>query len=110
SGSVTRNTEPHQKCSSSPPATSGPSAAIAPPNADHSAIAFVRASPGAHSAVMSARVVGYAIPADSPPMKRARTSTPMLGAYAARRHAGTESTTPLTHIVLRPYRSPTAPK
>ena len=57
SGSVTRNTEPHQKCWSSAPATSGPSAEIAPPIADHSAIDRVREFPD-HSAVISASVVG----------------------------------------------------
>ena len=43
SGSVSRKTEPHQKCSSRIPAQSGPSAPIAPPVADHSAIDRVRA-------------------------------------------------------------------
>ena len=57
SGSVIRKTEPHSKCSSSAPATSGPSEAIAPPSADHSAIDFVRPGPD-HSAVISASVVG----------------------------------------------------
>ena len=57
SGSVTRNTDPHQNFSSSAPTTSGPSAAIAPPIADHSAIDFVRPGPD-HSAVISASVVG----------------------------------------------------
>ena len=56
-GRVTRNTEPHQKCWRSAPATSGPSAAIAPPRADHKAIDFVRAGPD-QSAAMSASVVG----------------------------------------------------
>ena len=45
SGSVSRNTEPHQKCSSRSPAPSGPSAAIAPPMPDQSAIDFVRRRP-----------------------------------------------------------------
>ena len=57
SGSVTRNTEPHQKCSSSAPAINGPSDAIAPPVADHNTIARVRGWPD-HSAVISASVVG----------------------------------------------------
>ena len=52
-----RKTEPHSKCSSSAPESSGPSAAIAPPSADQSAIEFVRAGPD-HSAVISASVVG----------------------------------------------------
>ncbi len=58
SGSVTRNTEPQSNCSSSAPETSGPSAEIAPPMPDHSAIAFVRGDPDAQSAVISASVVG----------------------------------------------------
>ena len=57
SGRVTRNTEPHQKCSSIAPEMSGPSAAMPPPIADQSAIDFVRGWP-AQSAVMSASVVG----------------------------------------------------
>ena len=40
---------------------SGPSAEMAPPVADQSAIERVRAGPGAQSAVMSASVVGYAM-------------------------------------------------
>ena len=35
---MSRKTEPHQKCSSNRPGSSGPSAEIAPPSADHSAI------------------------------------------------------------------------
>ena len=57
SGSVTRNTEPQLKYSSSHPEMSGPSSAIPPPSADQSAIAFVRAGPD-HNAVISASVVG----------------------------------------------------
>ena len=57
SGSVTRKTEPHSKLVSSAPERSGPSAAMAPPRADHSAIDFVRAGPD-HSAVINASVVG----------------------------------------------------
>ena len=67
---MTRNTEPHQKCSSSAPAISGPSAAIAPPSADQSAIERVRPGPD-QSAVISASVVGNAIPAERPPSRRA---------------------------------------
>ena len=52
-----RNTDPHQKLSRSAPATSGPSEAMPPPIADHSAIDLVRPGP-AHRAVISASVVG----------------------------------------------------
>ena len=44
-----------------------------------------------HSAVMSASVVGYAMPAERPPTSRATNSTTSVGAHAATRHAGTES-------------------
>ena len=54
---MSRNTDPHQKCSSRIPEQSGPSAEIAPPIAAHSAIDFVRAGPD-QSAVISASVVG----------------------------------------------------
>ena len=57
SGSVTRNTEFHSKCSISQPDSNDPSAATAPPTADQSAIAFVLAGPF-HNAVINARVVG----------------------------------------------------
>ena len=57
SGSVSRKTEPHAWCSSSAPDSSGPSAEIAPPRPDHSAIERVRAGPD-HSAVINASVVG----------------------------------------------------
>src|SRR3954470_21272961 len=108
-GSVIRKTEPQSNCSSSAPATSGPSDAMAPPSADQSAIDFVRPGPD-HSAAISASVVGYAIPADRPPMTRATNSTPSVGANAASRHAGTDSARPRSSISLRPYRSPSAPR
>ena len=79
----------------------GPSEAIAPPSADHRAIDFVRPGPD-HNAAINANVVGYAIPADSPPITRAMNSTTSLGANAASRHAGTDSAIPSSSISLRP--------
>ena len=109
SGSVSRKTEPHQKCSSNRPESRGPSAEIAPPSADQSAIDLVRPGPD-QSAVINARVVGYAMPAASPPSTRATNKTVSVGAYAARRLAGIASAVPRTSINLRPCRSPTAPR
>jgi hypothetical protein len=57
SGTVMTKTDPHQKCSSSAPDARGPSAAMAPPRPDQSAIDFVRAGPD-HRAVIRASVVG----------------------------------------------------
>src|SRR3954467_12586688 len=107
-GSVIRKTEPQSTCSSSAPATSGPSDAIAPPSADQSAMDFVRPGPD-HSAAMSASVVGYAIPADSPPSTRAPKSTTSLGANAASKHAGTDSARPSSSMSLPPSRPRSAP-
>jgi hypothetical protein len=98
---VTRKTEPHQNRSRSHPESSGPREAIAPPMPDHNAIERVRAGPD-HSAVISASVVGYAIPADTPPRMRAITKIVSLGEYAARRQVGTESIAPRISIILRP--------
>jgi hypothetical protein len=52
---------------------------MAPPIADHRAIERVRAGPD-HRAAIRASVVGYAIPADSPPSTRAPNKTVSLGA------------------------------
>ena len=95
------NTDSQSNSVSSAPASSGPRAAIAPPSPDQSAIDRVRAGPD-HNAVISASVVGYAIPAASPPSTRAKNRTPIDGARAASRHAGTESAIPPTSIRLRP--------
>ena len=101
SGRVMRKTEPHQNFSSMAPAASGPSAAIAPPTPDHSAIERVRPGPD-HSAVMRARVVGKAMPAARPPKSRAAPRTTRFGAHAAAIEAGTASEVPSTSIILRP--------
>ena len=76
---------------------------------DQSAIDFVRAGPD-QSAVISASVVGNAMPAESPPSSRAAKRTSAEPAHAASRHAGIDSAMPRISISFRPYRSPTAPK
>ncbi len=79
------------------------------PRADQSAIDLVRAGPD-HSAVISARVVGYAMPAASPPRSRATNRTPSVGAYAASKLAGIANAVPTISMSLRPCRSPSAPR
>ncbi len=96
-----KNTDPQSNWVSRAPESSGPSAAIAPPMPDHSAIDFVRAGPD-HSAVISARVVGKAMPAEIPPSTRAAKRTPIEGAKAASRQAGIDSAMPSVSIILRP--------
>ena len=109
SGRVITKTEPQSNSVSSAPAASGPSDEIAAPSADQSAIEWVRAGPD-QSAVINARVVGKAIPAETPPTSRATNRTSTEGANAATRQAGIESPTPRISSRLRPWRSPTAPR
>ena len=73
------------------------------------AMARVRGCPD-HNAVMSARVVGNAMPAERPPTTRASASTSSVGAQAARTQAGIDSPIPRISISLRPKRSPSAPR
>jgi hypothetical protein len=94
-------TEPQSKWSSSAPESSGPRAEIAPPSPDQSAIAFVRGGPD-QRAVISASVVGNAMPAASPPSRRATKSTSTEGAKAASSAAGIANEVPRTSISLRP--------
>ena len=86
----------------------GPSAAVAAPMPDHRAIDFVLACP-VHNAAISAKVVGYAIPAAKPPMIRAPIRISTVGAKPATTDAGMASSVPMMSIILRPWRSPTAP-
>jgi hypothetical protein len=49
------------------------------------------------------------MPAATPPSRRARTSTSTDGAKAATSENGMASAVPAISIILRPYRSPSAP-
>ena len=68
---------------------------------DQSAIDFVRPGPD-QSAVISASVVGKAMPAERPPRTRAPKSTSSLGAQAASSEAGIASAVPTRSISFRP--------
>ena len=96
-----RNTDPQSNFRSSAPASRGPSAADAPPIPDHNAIDLVLPGPD-QSAVISARVVGKAMPAAIPPPTRARKSMSAEGANAASSEKGIASAVPSTSIFLRP--------
>jgi hypothetical protein len=74
---------------------------IAPPVAAQRAIALVRPGPD-QSAVISASVVGYAIPAASPPRTRAPNNTSIDGAHAAMQSAGIVTSMPRTSSSFRP--------
>ena len=65
------------------------------------AIDFVRAGPD-QRAVINARVVGYASPAETPPTTRATNSTVSDGAKPATIEAGMDRLIPRTIMSLRP--------
>ena len=109
SGTVIRKHEPHQNLLRTSPESKGPSAAIEPPTADHAAIDLTRAGPD-HSAVISARVVGKAMPAATPPRTRAPMRKVMFGAHAAAIEVGMARVVPSRSMPFRPNRSPIAPR
>ena len=88
-GRLTRNTEPHQKCSSSRPDASGPSAAPLPEMPAQRAIALARSRAG-NTLVRIDSVDGMTNAAPMPMIARATMS--MLGAVGERaeRRAGGE--------------------
>jgi hypothetical protein len=69
---------------------------------DHSAMARVRAAPVRHSAVISDRVVGNAMPAASPVNSRATISISIVVEKADRKLAATVRASPATSSCLRP--------
>ena len=108
-GGVRRNTEPHHARPSSRPPSTGPNTANPPPMPDQVAIAFVR-DPPRNNALMMDSVVGYNIPAATPPAKRAPISTVAFGAHAATIDVGIDSAAPRMRARLRPCRSASAPR
>ncbi len=106
---VITNADPHQNVVISAPTTTGPSEENPAPIPDQSAMAKTCCLP-LNRAEIRDRVVGKAMPAAKPPMSRARISTSMLGAQAARADAGMQSAKPATSINRRPYRSASAPR
>ena len=83
SGRFTRNTEPHQKCSSSQPPATGPMAAPAPASPAQTAMARAR-SCGGKTLVRIDRVAGITSAAPTPMIPRVTISWPAESAMAAR--------------------------
>src|SRR5882757_6308306 len=73
-GTLTMNTEPQEKCSSSQPPEIGPAATPTPTIAAHSPIAFARFTGSAKMLVISDRVVGKMTAAPTPIAARAQMS------------------------------------
>ncbi len=106
-GRLMRNTEPHQKCSSSRPEVIGPMAAPLPAMPAQMAIALARSRTG-KTLVRIDSVEGMTNAAPMPITARAAMSTPGLSAKAPRMEPAAKTTRPACKAPLRPKRSPSA--
>ena len=106
-GTLMRNTDPHQKCSSRSPEVTGPMAAPAPEMPAHMAIAFAR-SPVGNTLVRIDSVDGMTNAAPTPMIARDRVSTLVLSANAPSTEPARKIASPACSAPLRPKRSPSA--
>ena len=107
-GMFTRNTDPHQKCSSSHPDAIGPIAAPPPETPAQIAIALGRSSE-AKTFVRIDRVDGMMNAAANPMTARPAITVVELSAVAETSEPMRNSTRPACSAPLRPNRSPIAP-
>ena len=108
-GTFTRNTEPHQKDSSSVPPRIGPRADPTTDRLPQIAIAKFRSRSTVKYVRISARVAGIIAAAPTASTARAPISTSGDGANAASRDANPKITRPTTNIRVWPMRSPRVP-
>ena len=107
-GRLTRNTDPHQKCSRRKPDATGPSAAPPPEMPAQIAIALARSRDG-NTLVSSDRVDGITNAAPAPMTARAKISMPELSESAPMSDPMPNTRRPACNAPLRPKRSPSAP-
>ena len=108
SGTLTRNTEPHQKCSSRNPPATGPTAAPAPASPAQMAMARAR-SWGGKTLVRIDSVDGMIRAAPTPMSARKAVSWPEELQKAAAVDPPPKIRSPAVSAPLRPKRSPMAP-
>jgi hypothetical protein len=104
-----RNTEPHQKCSSRNPPSTGPSEIPPIITALQNAIAFDRWAGSWNRFRISASVDGISVAPPMPRTARAAISCSGLCAYAAATDASPNATAPNKSSRRRPIRSPSEP-
>ena len=107
-GTLTRNTEPHQKCSSRKPEATGPMAAPPPAMPAQTAMALGRSS-GGNTLVRMESVAGMTKAAASPITARAPITAVEESAVAASSVPNRNRTSPACSAPLRPNRSPRVP-
>ena len=108
-GTLMKNTEPHQKCSSSQPPTTGPSAAPPANIAAQVAIASRRSSPFVKMLRISDNVEGISVAPNTPSRAREANSASAVGLNAAHTDAMPKPTAPINSSRRRPMRSPRLP-
>ena len=108
-GRLIRNTDPHQKCSSRNPPTSGPTAAPPVAPADQTAMARVRCSGCRKTSRRIDSVEGMMVAPNNPRKTRAAIRTPAVGAKAASSEASPKPAEPISRRRRRPMRSATFP-
>jgi hypothetical protein len=108
-GTLTRKTEPHQKCSSSQPPVTGPMAMAMPAVADQMAMAWARSFGTVKTLVMIERVAGMTRAAPTPIRARVAISWPALPANALAVEAPAMMRRPRARAPRLPKRSPRAP-
>ena len=101
-GMFTRNTEPHQKCSSSQPPVTGPRATARPVVADQMPMALARSVGSVNTLDRIARVAGNTSAAPMPIAARAAISPSAVPANAAQIDVAPKSRSPICMAPLRP--------
>ena len=108
-GTAGRNTEPHQKCSSSAPPTSGPIAAPTEKLVIHTPTAKVRCAGSSNMLRISASVDGASVAPAIPSRARAAISCSGVVERAASTEAAPKAAAPISSSRRRPMRSPSVP-
>src|SRR5215813_11045141 len=108
-GTLIRKTEPHQKCSSSAPPTTGPIATPRPTDPAQTPIALPR-SRGSKTFEMIDKVAGRTAAPPMPISARAPISWTGVCAYADASEARPNMTRPASSMRRRPIRSPSTPQ
>jgi len=108
-GTMNRNTLPHQKRPSSQPPTMGPAATPTPVVAPHSPIALARSARSVKTLAMSDRVDGKMAAAPTPITARAAISWAGVWHSDPARLPAANTPSPASSTPLRPTRSLTLP-
>ena len=109
-GTLMRNTEPHQKCSSKNPPVTGPNATAAPETADQTPIDFARSTGSRNTSMRIASVLGNTRAAPIPISPRPMMSCSVVSVNAAHAENTPKRNMPICITILRPKRSPRPPQ